>query len=76
MMFLLYFIFFQIFYLCLGVVNKQYSKLKLLIYSMVISVVPVYLIALNSLSRLSILDVLFSLIAISVVCWYVGKTVK
>ena len=75
-MFLLYFIFFQIFYLCLGVVNKQYSKLKLLIYSMVISVVPVYLIALNSLSRLSILDVLFSLIAISVVCWYVGKTVK
>jgi hypothetical protein len=57
----------------LGFPNIRGSKK---IIAFFISVALTYLLALKSLSKLGYLDVLFTVLSATIVCWYVNKTVK
>ena len=73
---LLMFIFFLVSNLILNLSSPYMSHKKKYLLSLILGFIPVYLLAISSLSSLKIVDVIFALITAFVCVWYINRVVK
>lgn len=69
-------IFFQILNMFISLVLPAMTPNKRYVLSVLYGFVPVYLMALSSLSNLSLLDLVFIVLTVSIISWYLNKTIS